>query len=144
MRKHLSRIKGGRLARACHPAQLITYAISDVPGDHPAVIASGPTVADTTSSAEALAILQRYDIKVGPHILDWLQNPDSETLKANDPVFVGSQFHLIATAAAVPAGSRTRRPGGRYRGAAAGRHYRGRGPRGRPGAGRDGARAAAR
>ncbi len=65
MRKHLSLIKGGRLARACYPAQLITYAVSDVPGDHPGVIASGPTVADTTCSAAALEILQRYDIKVG-------------------------------------------------------------------------------
>ncbi len=98
VRKHLSGIKGGRLARACYPAQLITFAISDVPGDHPAIIASGPTVADTASSAEALAILQRYDINVGTHILEWLQNSDSETLKADDPVFAGSQFHLIATA----------------------------------------------
>ncbi len=98
VRKHLSRIKGGRLAQACYPAQLITYAISDVPGDHPAVIASGPTVADATRSTEALGILQRYDIKVGRHVLEWLQDSDSETLKANDPAFVGSQFHLIATA----------------------------------------------
>ncbi len=98
VRKHLSNIKGGRLARACYPAQLITYAISDVPGDHPAVIASGPTVADATTSAEALKILRRYAIKVSSHILDWLQNPDSETLKVNDPVFTGNQFHLIATA----------------------------------------------
>jgi glycerate 2-kinase len=98
VRKHLSGIKGGRLARACYPAQLITFAISDVPGDDPAVIASGPTVGDSTRSAEALAILQRYDITVGPHVLAWLQNPGSETLQANDPVFVGSQFHVIATA----------------------------------------------
>ncbi len=98
VRKHLSRIKGGRLARACHPAQLITYAISDVPGDQPAVIASGPTVADTTRSAEALRVLQRYAIMVGPKVLDWLENPESETLQAHDPVFALSQFHLIATA----------------------------------------------
>jgi len=98
VRKHLSRIKGGRLARACWPAQLITYAISDVPGDHPAVIASGPTVADATRSAEALALLQRYAIKVGPNILDWLENPGSETLQAHDPALAHAQFHLIATA----------------------------------------------
>lgn len=98
VRKHLSRIKGGRLARACHPAQLITFAISDVPGDHPSVIASGPTVADATSSAEALEILRRYDITVGPHILKWLADFGSETLQANDPAFVGNQFHVIATA----------------------------------------------
>jgi glycerate 2-kinase len=98
VRKHLSRIKGGRLARACFPAQLITYAISDVPGNHPAVIASGPTVADASCSSEALAIMQRYGIKVGPHVLQWLQSSDSETRKADDPIFARSQFHVIATA----------------------------------------------
>ncbi len=99
VRKHLSRIKGGRLAQACRPAQLITYAISDVPGDLPAVIASGPTVADATSSADALGVLQRYGIQAGRNILDWLKNTASETLRAHDPAFAGSQFHLIATAA---------------------------------------------
>jgi len=113
VRKHLSRIKGGRLAQACFPAQLITYAISDVPGDHPAVIASGPTVADATRSTEALGILHRYDIKVGRHVFEWLQNSDSETLKANDPAFVGSQFHLIATAGqALQAAARAAREAG--------------------------------
>ena len=113
VRKHLSRIKGGRLAQACFPAQLITYAISDVPGDHPDVIASGPTVADATRSTEALEILQRYDIKVRRHVLEWLQDSDSETLKANDSAFVGSQFHLIATAGqALQAAARAAREAG--------------------------------
>ncbi len=98
VRKHLSRIKGGRLARACYPAQLITYAISDVPGDRHAVIASGPTVADATTSAEALEVVRRYDIQVQRHILDWLADSGSETVKAHDPAFVGSQFYLIGTA----------------------------------------------
>ena len=98
VRKHLSAIKGGRLARACYPAQLITYAISDVPGDQPDVIASGPTVADPTTSAQALAVLLRFDIPLAPHTVDWLQNPASETLKAGDAALVGSEFHLIATA----------------------------------------------
>jgi glycerate 2-kinase len=98
VRKHLSRIKGGWLARACYPAQLITYAISDVPGDDPAVIASGPTVADSTTSDEALAMLRRYDVQADRHILDWLKDSRSETLQAHDPVFVGNQFHVIATA----------------------------------------------
>ena len=74
VRKHLSSIKGGQLARACMPAQLITYAISDVPGDHPTVIASGPTVADDTTSARALDIIEHYGIEVAAHIRDWLQN----------------------------------------------------------------------
>jgi hydroxypyruvate reductase len=99
VRKHLSAIKGGRLARACHPAQLITYAISDVPGDRPDVIASGPTVADPTTSAQALAILQRYAIAVAPHVSQWLQSLASETPKAQDVDSARNQFHVIATAA---------------------------------------------
>ena len=66
VRKHLSRIKGGRLAAACAPAQVVTLTISDVPGDDPAVIASGPTVPDATTCADALAILDRYRIEVPP------------------------------------------------------------------------------
>lgn len=97
VRKHLSAIKGGRLAAACAPARLISFAISDVPGDHPTVIASGPTVPDATTSAQALEILQRYGIDADRHILDWLENPQSETLKEKDPAFEHSEFHLIAT-----------------------------------------------
>jgi hydroxypyruvate reductase len=97
VRKHLSAIKGGRLAAACAPAQLVTYAISDVPGDHPSVIASGPTVPDPTASRDALAILRRHAIALPPHIVAWLEGPESETLKAGDPAFARSEFHLIAT-----------------------------------------------
>lgn len=96
VRKHLSAVKGGRLAAACQPAQLITYAISDVPGDHPWVIASGPTVPDPSTSAEALAILRRHGIAVPQHIVSWLEAADSETLKAGDAAFARSAFHLIA------------------------------------------------
>jgi glycerate-2-kinase len=63
VRKHLSAIKGGRLAAAVHPAQLVTLVISDVPGDDPAVIASGPTVADRSTFANAVAILEKYGIR---------------------------------------------------------------------------------
>jgi len=97
VRKHLSSIKGGRLARACQPAQLITYTISDVPGDHASVIASGPTVPDPTTSAEALALLRRYRVTLPAHIVAWLEAPTSESLKAGDPAFSRSAFHLIAT-----------------------------------------------
>lgn len=97
VRKHLSAIKGGRLARACRPAQLITYAISDVPGDHPHVIASGPTVPDPSTSAQALAILRRHRIPLAPPIVEWLEAVDSETLKTGDPAFARSEFHLVAT-----------------------------------------------
>jgi glycerate 2-kinase len=97
VRKHLSAAKGGRLAAACGPAQLITYAISDVPGDHPSVIASGPTVPDSTTSAEALGILRRYDIALPPTVVAWLEAPGSESLKTGDAAFARSEFHLIAT-----------------------------------------------
>ena len=68
VRKHLSRIKGGRLATACHPARVVTLTISDVPGDDPAVIASGPTVPDETTCQQALDILDRYQIALPPSV----------------------------------------------------------------------------
>ncbi|MEH6549946.1 MAG: glycerate kinase [Pseudomonadales bacterium] len=97
VRKHLSAIKGGRLAAACFPAQVITFAISDVPGDDPTVIASGPTVADPSTSADAIAILQKYHIDVPEHVLLWLKDEQAETLKPGDPVFKNTQFHMIST-----------------------------------------------
>lgn len=96
VRKHLSAIKGGRLAQACFPAQLHTYAISDVPGDKASVIASGPTVADPSTSADALAILARYDIRVPDNVGQWLNSSESETLKEGHEALRGSRFTLIA------------------------------------------------
>ncbi|WP_172150969.1 glycerate kinase type-2 family protein [Pseudomonas tumuqii] len=96
VRKHLSAIKGGRLAKACWPASVYTYAISDVPGDEATVIASGPTVADPTTSAQALAILSRYAIEIPSKVGAWLQNPASETVKPGDPCLSRSHFQLIA------------------------------------------------
>lgn len=81
VRKHLSSIKGGRLARMAAPAKVITLAISDVPGDDPAVIASGPTVSDPTTRHDALAILDQRGISIGPHVRAWLEDPRSETPK---------------------------------------------------------------
>lgn len=97
VRKHLSGIKGGRLAKACWPAKVYTYAISDVPGDEETVIASGPTVGDPTTSAQALAILARYDIEIPENVYAWLRDPRSETIKPDDPALERSQFQLIAT-----------------------------------------------
>ncbi|WP_409285157.1 glycerate kinase [Pseudomonas protegens] len=96
VRKHLSAIKGGRLAKACWPATVYTYAISDVPGDLATVIASGPTVADPSTSAEALAILKRYEIQVPAAVRSWLHSPESETIKPGDPCLERSHFQLIA------------------------------------------------
>jgi glycerate 2-kinase len=97
VRKHLSRIKGGRLAQMCFPAKVVTLTISDVPGDDPSTIASGPTVADATTCADALAILNRYKIDVPAAVLDGLKLGQLETPKPGDPAFAGHALHLIAT-----------------------------------------------
>ena len=97
VRKHLSRIKGGRLAAACAPARVVTLTISDVPGDDPSVIASGPTVADATTCADALAILERYRIDVPAAVRAALQDGTLETPKPGDAVFNGHTVHLMAT-----------------------------------------------
>jgi hydroxypyruvate reductase len=97
VRKHLSRIKGGRLAAACAPAKVVTLAISDVPGDDPSIIASGPTVPDATTCADAVAILQRYGIEVPGAIMSLLEQGALETPKPGDARFAGHEIHLIAT-----------------------------------------------
>jgi hydroxypyruvate reductase len=97
VRKHLSRIKGGRLAAACHPAQVVTLTISDVPGDDPAVIASGPTVADASTCAQALAILARYQIDIPAGVQAALQSGALETPKPGDALFHGHQVRMMAT-----------------------------------------------
>ncbi len=96
VRKHLSRIKGGRLAAACAPAQVVTLTISDVPGDDPSVIASGPTVPDVTTCADAWAILQRYKIEVPAAIEAALKAGVLETPKPS-PAWDKQPVHLIAT-----------------------------------------------
>jgi glycerate 2-kinase len=97
VRKHLSRIKGGRLAAACAPARVVTLTISDVPGDDPSIIASGPTVPDASSCADALAILQRYAIAVPAGVRAQLESGALETPKPGDPAFNGHGVYLIAT-----------------------------------------------
>lgn len=97
VRKHLSRIKGGRLAAACAPARVVTLTISDVPGDDPSVIASGPTVPDATTCADALAILARYGIDVPPAVRVALEAGALETPKPGDAVFANHVVHMTAT-----------------------------------------------
>jgi hydroxypyruvate reductase len=97
VRKHLSRIKGGRLAAACAPARVVTLTISDVPGDDPSIIASGPTVPDATTCADALAILGRYGIAVPASVRAQLESGALETPKPGDALFDGHEVHLIAT-----------------------------------------------
>ncbi|HVY06784.1 MAG TPA: glycerate kinase [Burkholderiales bacterium] len=97
VRKHLSAIKGGRLAAACSPARVVTLAISDIPGDDPAVIASGPTVADPTTFADALAILQKYGIAEPKAVVDHLRAAKEETPKPGDPRLAKTELHMVAT-----------------------------------------------
>ena len=97
VRKHLSAIKGGRLAAAAAPARILTLAISDVPGDDPAVIASGPTVPDPTNFADAQAILGKYRIAEPPAVMAHLAAAEEETPKPGDPIFARTRFELIAS-----------------------------------------------
>ncbi|HBA88171.1 MAG TPA: glycerate kinase [Geobacter sp.] len=97
VRRHLSAIKGGRLAAACHPARVLTLAISDVPGDNPADIASGPTVADPTTCAEALAIIRRYKISLPGPLLHCLESGSGESVKPGDVRMSNAEYRLVAT-----------------------------------------------
>ena len=97
VRKHLSAIKGGRLAAAAFPARVVTLAISDVPGDDPAVIASGPTVADETTLTDAQKTLNDYSIDLSPQISQALNDPASESLKPGDKRLERAETVLIAT-----------------------------------------------
>jgi len=97
VRKHLSAIKGGQLAAACAPAKVVTLAISDIPGDDPAVIASGPTVADPTTFADALAILDKYRITEPLTVVNHLRAAGEETPKPGDPRLARTELHMVAT-----------------------------------------------
>jgi len=97
VRKHLSGIKGGRLAAAAYPAQVVTLAISDVPGDDPAIIASGPTVADPSTFAVAQGLLERYGIALPDAVARHFAAARDETPKPGDPRLAGHRLHMIAT-----------------------------------------------
>ncbi len=99
LRKHLSAVKGGRLGAAAHPARLVSLAISDVPGDDPAVIASGPTVADPTTFADARAILERYAIEAPSAVAGHLRAAADETPKPGDRRLASAETILVATPA---------------------------------------------
>ncbi|MRX07723.1 DUF4147 domain-containing protein [Pseudoduganella sp. FT25W] len=97
VRRHLSAIKGGRLAAACHPAKVVTLLISDVPGDDPRDIASGPTVADASTCEDALAIIRRYAIDLPERVLEVLRSGRGESIKPGDPQLAGNEIRIIAT-----------------------------------------------
>jgi hydroxypyruvate reductase len=97
VRRHLSAIKGGRLAAACRPARVVNLLLSDVPGDDPVDIASGPTVADPSTCADALDILRRHAIDIPPRALALLENGQGETLKPGDPRLPEIETRFVAT-----------------------------------------------
>jgi glycerate 2-kinase len=96
VRKHLSQVKGGKLAAAVYPARLLTLAISDVPGDNPDEIGSGPTVADRSTLADARAVLAKWKIAPSDEIANALADPKNETLKACDPKLANSAYKIVA------------------------------------------------
>jgi len=97
VRRHLSGIKGGRLAAACHPAHVVTLLISDVPGDEPCDIASGPTVADPSTCEEALEIVRRYGIALPPRVREVLASGAGESVKPGDARLAGHEVRFVAT-----------------------------------------------
>src|SRR4051812_36030680 len=96
VRKHLSAIKGGRLARAAYPARVVTLAISDVPGDDPAVIGSGPTVPDPSTLADARAIVARHKLDLPEAVTRALNDPANESPKPGDAAFANTEYQLVA------------------------------------------------
>jgi glycerate 2-kinase len=98
VRKHLSAVKGGRIALAASPARVTSLIISDVPGDDPATVASGPTVADPTTREEALAILEKHGIAIPSSVRAWFESAASETPKPGDPAFARVDNRIVATA----------------------------------------------
>ena len=96
VRKHLSAVKGGRLTQMAEPARVVTLAISDVPHDDPSTIASGPTVPDDSTSADALGLIERYGIDVSDAVRQHLASLDAETPKSGDAIFDNTEFHMVA------------------------------------------------
>ncbi|TPN89881.1 glycerate kinase [Mesorhizobium sp. CU2] len=98
IRKHVSTIKGGRLAAAAHPARVVSLVVSDIPGDNPALVASGPTVPDTGSRADALASIAAYGMKLPASVMAHINSPAADAPSPGDPRFAGNEVHLTASA----------------------------------------------
>ncbi|OQM74891.1 glycerate kinase type-2 family protein [Manganibacter manganicus] len=113
IRKHVSTIKGGRLAAAAHPAKVVSLVVSDIPGDDPALVASGPTVPSTGSRADALAAIAAYGMKLPDAVMTHLNSPAADAPTPDDPKFSRNEVHLIASAGVslVAAAAEARRQG---------------------------------
>lgn len=99
VRKHVSNIKGGRLAAAAYPARVVSLVVSDIPGDNPALVASGPTVPDDTTRADALRIVETYGMKLPDAVMAHLNSPEADAPGADDERFARNEVHVIASAA---------------------------------------------
>lgn len=99
IRKQISRVKGGRLARAAHPARVISLVVSDVPGDDPAQVASGPTVPDIVTRADAMALVRAYGVALPERVARWLEANPGDAPLPGDPEFAGNEVRVIASAA---------------------------------------------
>ncbi|HXV30462.1 MAG TPA: glycerate kinase [Sinorhizobium sp.] len=98
VRKHVSAIKGGRLAAAAHPARVVSLVVSDIPGDDPALVASGPTITDESSRADALKVIERYRLILPENVMRWLATERADTPRPSDPRFARNEVRLIASA----------------------------------------------
>lgn len=98
IRKHVSNIKGGRLAAAAYPARVVSLLVSDIPGDDPAQIASGPTVPDVTSREDALAYIDQYGLKLPQAVMEHIASGEGDCLLPDDPLFARNEVHVIASA----------------------------------------------
>ncbi|MBD9570828.1 glycerate kinase [Ensifer sp. ENS08] len=98
VRKHVSMIKGGRLAAAAYPAKVVSLIVSDIPGDDPALVASGPTLADASTREDALTLIERYSLNLPAKVMAWINSPDSAAPSPDDPRFARNEVRLIASA----------------------------------------------
>ncbi|RVI03211.1 glycerate kinase, partial [Sinorhizobium meliloti] len=98
VRKHVSLIKGGRLAAAAHPARVVSLVVSDIPGDDAALVASGPTIADAASREDALKIVARYRLALPEKVMRWLASAAADAPRPSDPRFARNEVQLIASA----------------------------------------------
>ncbi|WP_077964376.1 glycerate kinase type-2 family protein [Ensifer adhaerens] len=98
VRKHVSMIKGGRLAAAAYPAKVVSLIVSDIPGDDPALVASGPTLADASTREDALTLIERYSLELPAKVMAWIKSPDSAAPSPDDKRFARNEVRLIASA----------------------------------------------
>ena len=98
VRKHVSLIKGGRLAKACYPARVVSFVVSDIPGDDPALVASGPTIADARGREEAISLIEKYHVPLSPAMRNWLSQAQADAPHPDDAIFAKNEVHLIASA----------------------------------------------